>query len=90
MMDRKTTQLREQQQRAASYAQWLAASEQLDAHSGARDWRQAADCAELASDLIRKDIRRLQRLSASQDLPALAEALHESVYRHQGLSLIHI
>ena len=84
MMDRKTTQLREQQQRAASYAQWLAASEQLDAHSGARDWRQAADCAELASDLIRKDIRRLLRLSASQDLPALAEALHESVYRHQG------
>lgn len=84
MIDRSLAQLRRQRERAGSYAEWLALSEQLDQRSGAQAWRRDPDCAELASDLLQQDMRRLQRLTRRADLPALAEALHESVYRHQG------
>lgn len=68
---------------ADSYARWLQAAETLDAETGAADWRADDAAPELAADLIRKDIAKLRKQANAGDLPALAETLHESIYRHQ-------
>ena len=68
---------------ASSYQRWLQAAEALDAECGANDWRADDAAPELAADLIRKDIAKLRRQEQAGDLPALAETLHESIYRHQ-------
>ncbi len=67
-----------------SYAQWLAAARQDDQRSEAWEWRQHEETPELAVDLLRRDIQRIQAQVAAADLRGLSATLHESIYRHQG------
>lgn len=69
---------------ASSYAEWREAAHALDAATGADDWRAEDDSPELAADLLRRDIARIDALVRRRDWTALAETLHESIYRHQG------
>ena len=68
---------------ADSYAAWQAAAQQLDQLSGADAWRADDDVPQLAADLLKQDMARLRAQREAGDLPALAETLHESIYRHQ-------
>ncbi|MBR9813307.1 DUF3336 domain-containing protein [bacterium] len=68
---------------AETYGQWLEAANALDAEGGGQAWRQDDAAPELAVDLMRNDIGALRKQAGAADLPALAETLHESIYRHQ-------
>lgn len=70
-------------ERADSYAAWQSAAQRLDQLSGADAWRADDDAPQLAADLLRQDMARLRAQAEAGDLPALAETLHESIYRHQ-------
>ena len=68
---------------ARTYQQWLDAAGAVDDENGASDWRTDDAAPELAPDLLRKDIAKLRKQTKAGDLPALADTLHESIYRHQ-------
>lgn len=67
---------------AGSYAEWLAAAEQLDRLSGAWDWRDEDEHPAYDAALLRSDIVQFERLRLAGDAFGLARHIEESVYRH--------
>jgi TAG lipase/steryl ester hydrolase/phospholipase A2/LPA acyltransferase len=69
---------------ATSYEAFREATAAMDAETGVDEWRATADNRVFDSTLLRHHTEQLTRLRERSDAAALAPALEEALYRHQG------
>lgn len=69
---------------ATSYEDFCRAASARDDASGAASWRESRESAVFDAPLLREHTDELARLRERRDVAALAPALEEALYRHQG------
>ncbi|MCB9675259.1 MAG: DUF3336 domain-containing protein [Alphaproteobacteria bacterium] len=78
------TQLTRTLENARHASEWHEAAAEFDRVTGAEDWRAEDDSPYYDARALRSDILTLRALHERGDAEALASALTESLYRHQG------